>query len=66
MELEKICRQIRGQLAGNGLAELKDVPEKIKNLPQLTGAASHPAWHAAVLKLIEVQRDGMTAAVRTR
>ena len=56
--IEKICKQIRGQLAGNGLAELKEVPEKIKNLPQLTGAASHPAWHAAVLKLIEVQRDG--------
>ena len=50
--IEKICKQVRGLLAGNGLAELKDVPEKIKTLPALTGAASHQAWHAAVLKLI--------------
>ena len=56
--IEKICKQVRGLLAGNGLADLKDVPEKIKTLPALTGAASHQAWHAAVLKLIEVQRDG--------
>ena len=56
--IEKICKQVRGLLAGNGLAELKDVPEKIKTLPALTRAASHQAWHAAVPKLIEVQRDG--------
>ena len=56
--IEKILAQVRESMCGTGFADQKDIPEKLKTLPNLTGPASYPAWEAAVNKLTEANLDG--------
>ena len=57
--IEKILAHARKALCGVGVADFKDLKEKvISDLPNLTGAATYPNWVMKVTKLINSVKDG--------
>ena len=47
--IERICKQARTNLCGQGVKNVSDIADKVINaLPSLTGAASYAAWDKAI------------------
>ena len=60
--IERILRQTRKSMTGIGVKDYKDLSDKQKNLPNLTGPTVHGAWEKDVFRLAGEIMDGKQLA----
>ena len=57
--IERIQRQARKSLTGQGVKAVKDIHEKtISSLPALTGPTTYSNWEKQISKLVDSVQDG--------